>query len=60
MFVEYIMLDQTRPCIVEPGKVVVAKNGAPVKDEPIYGATLLREYATFCTKQGKKTSGGRE
>ena len=60
MFVEYITLDHTRPCIVEPGKVVVAKNGAPVKDEPIYGAAVLRECATFCAKKGKKTSGGRE
>ena len=60
MVVEYITFDHTRPCIVEPGKVVVAKNGAPVKDEPIYGAAVLREYATFCAKKGMKTSGGRE
>jgi len=60
MFVEYITFDHTRPCIAEPSKVVVAKNYVPTKDEPIYGAAVLRECATSCAKQGKKPAGGRE
>jgi len=35
-------------------KMVAAKNYVPVKDEPIYGAALVREYANFCAKKKKQ------
>ena len=32
-------------------KMVAAKNYVPPKDEPIYGAALVREYAKFCSQK---------
>jgi len=35
-------------------RMVAAKNYVPVKDEPIYGAALVREYAKFCAQKKKQ------
>ncbi len=35
-------------------KMVAAKNYVPSKDEGIYGAALLREYAKFCAQKKKQ------
>jgi len=36
-------------------KMVVAKNYVPSKDELIYGAALVREYAKFCAKKEEQS-----